>query len=615
MFDWLLGRKTVPAVASKPAGFFSTDADFRSGDVQFLHELLGRSIQRTPADFKMINPDGSAVAMDSGEWDENFNKPYADYINAVPPAQLGWFASQGFIGYQIAAIIAQHWLVDKACLLPARDAMRHGYELTANDDVVVEDKTWKLIKRLNKKMGIDRQCVRFVHMGRVFGIRIALPVVEYTDPDALAKPFNIDGVRPGSYKGITQIDPYWMSPELDIASASDPASLHFYEPTWWRINGKRVHRSHLIIFRNGELADVLKPTYLYGGVPVPQKIAERVYAAERTANEAPALSLSKRTTSVKVNDIDKAMANQQKFDQRMTWWTQTRDNYGVKILGEGEELNQYDTSLADFDATIMTQYQLVAAGANVPATELLGTSPKGFNATGEFEMETYNKELETVQSSDMEALIDRHHLLLMKSYIIPKLGIAPFEIIIDWNPVDSPTAEEQANIDMSRSTTAKNYSDIGALDGQDVRDKLRTDKDSGWNGLSKDAPVIEEPLPGNVRETIKDGESEDGTGMDEAPYQTTGFDPVRGTLNGARLITHQRFLDQKKVNEKIASGDYTVNVTPPFVDDNKLYRMVIDGHHSLAAAMQAKVIPTFVTEIPRTEVFNAATREATDQKD
>ena len=30
----------------------------------------------------------------------------------------------------------------------------------------------------------------------------------------------------------------------------------------------------------------------------------------------------------------------------------------------------------------MTQYQLAASVANVPATKLLGTQPKGFNATG-----------------------------------------------------------------------------------------------------------------------------------------------------------------------------------------------------------------------------------------
>ena len=59
------------------------------------------------------------------------------------------------------------------------------------------------------------------------------------------------------YKGISQIDPYWITPELGGDAASNPAAVDFYEPTWWRINAKRVHRTHLVIFRNGNLPDVV----------------------------------------------------------------------------------------------------------------------------------------------------------------------------------------------------------------------------------------------------------------------------------------------------------------------------------------------------------------------
>src|SRR5690606_15493881 len=119
-------------------------------------------------------------------------------------------------------------------------------------------------------------------------------------------------------------------------------------------------------------------------VSIPQKIAERVYAAERTANEAPMLALTKRTDVIKA-DMVGGTANYPGLVQRIQEWVFNRDNYGVKILGLDEEMQQFDTSLTDFDQTIMTQYQLVAAASNVPAVKLLGTSPKGFNATGEHE--------------------------------------------------------------------------------------------------------------------------------------------------------------------------------------------------------------------------------------
>ena len=54
---------------------------------------------------------GTVGAMDSAKL-----TPDAMYVQAMPDAQFFWYASQSFIGYQSAAIIAQNWLVDKACL-------------------------------------------------------------------------------------------------------------------------------------------------------------------------------------------------------------------------------------------------------------------------------------------------------------------------------------------------------------------------------------------------------------------------------------------------------------------------------------------------------------------
>src|SRR5574337_2071882 len=190
-------------------------------------------------------------------------------------------------------------------------------------------------------------------MGRIFGIRVAMFKVDSTDPEYYEKPFNLDGVAPGSYKGIVQIDPYWTAPELDGNAAAQPDTMHFYEPTWWIINGRRYHRSHLIIFRNSEPPDLLKPQYLYGGIPVPQQIMERVYAAERTANEAPQLAMTKRT-NVWLTDMTRFASLGDEAISRIQQWSYFRDNFGVKLGDkEGDEFQQFDTTLTDLDQVIM----------------------------------------------------------------------------------------------------------------------------------------------------------------------------------------------------------------------------------------------------------------------
>src|SRR5690606_6960590 len=53
--------------------------------------------------------------------------------SSLPFAQVMWYASKTFIGYQLCAMLAQQWLISKACLMPAKDAARNGYDITINN--------------------------------------------------------------------------------------------------------------------------------------------------------------------------------------------------------------------------------------------------------------------------------------------------------------------------------------------------------------------------------------------------------------------------------------------------------------------------------------------------
>jgi phage-related protein (TIGR01555 family) len=419
---------------------------------------------------------------------EDLKAAYSLSSANITDAQFAFYGSQSFIGYQTMAMIAQHWLVNKACSQPGKDAIRNGYEITANDGKEVTPETLAKLAKADRRFKVKRNLLEFVYFGRMFGIRHVLFEVDSSDPDYYVKPFNPDGVTLGTYRGMVQIDPYWITPELGAEAATNPQSPHFYEPTFWLIKGKRFHRSHFVIFKGPNVADYLKPTYRYGGLSVPQMIFERVYGAERTANEAPMLAQSKRETVLHI-DVDKAIANQEAFETKIGTWTQWRNNFGVKIVGPAEVVQQFETSLADLDDVIMTQYQLVASIAGVPVTKLLGTVPKGFNSTGEYDEASYHEELESLQEHDLDPLLERHHLLVMRSEI-PKENW--FSVEAKWNTLDAMTAEEQANVNKTKAETAKTYFDMGAIDGIDERARLIADPESGYSGLTE--AELEDPL-------------------------------------------------------------------------------------------------------------------------
>lgn len=518
-FRWLFAAPAPANVADstedKPGreSFFTTEIglDDTVPREQRIAHLSARAIPRhvgnTASYSTALAADGKlhTFAEDTNNFQDSIKAIFTLNQVGIPEVQANWYGSQGFVGYQLCALLAQNWLINKACLIPARDAIRKGYKFTVNDGTDFGARAPAVldaIAKANKRYRLNRSLVEYVKMGRVFGIRVALFLVETNDPDYYVKPFNPDAITPGSYRGVTQIDPYWCVPELTSASASNPTALDFYEPTYWIINNQRYHKSHLVILRGPEVADILKPSYLYGGLSVPQMIYERVYAAERTANEAPQLALTKRAM-IFYTDAGKALANQAQFEQRLSVWAAFRDNFGVKVADkEADQIEQHDTSLSELDAVIMTQYQIVAAAANIPATKLLGTTPKGFNSTGEFESDSYHEELESIQVNDMEPLIDRHMVCVIRSEIAPAFGVKPFAVECTFEPLDSLSSEAAATVNKTKAETDKLYVDMGALDGSEVRSRISADELSGHNGL----PTLED-LDNASQETAPNGQA------------------------------------------------------------------------------------------------------------
>lgn len=439
----------------------------------------------------------NAVALDSsvtGQGEPSVKGMWAAY--QVPEVLQQWYSAQSFIGYQACALIAQHWLVDKCCTMPSEDAVRNGYEIAIiNEDSkgvqaakvkgYDNDAILSRIRELDKLYNINDELIQFGRYTEIYGIRVALFVYDSEDPKFYEKPFNIDGVKKGSYKGIKQIDPYWMMPVLSSQESGNPTDIHFYDPSYWVIGGKKYHRSHLIIGRGPQPADILKPNYIFGGIPLTQRIYERVYAAERTANEGPLLAMTKRT-SVLHTDLAMAEAQPAKFLARIMKWVGLRDNFGIKTVGIEDSVEQFDTSLADLDSVIMTQYQLVSAIAKTPATKLLGTSPKGFNATGDHETKSYHELLESLQKNRFSVFLERHHKLLCKSEFGEEIALETV-----WNRVDSFTALELAELNLKKAQAGEIEINIGAISPDDERNRLKNDPLSGYNHISDEQAEVE----------------------------------------------------------------------------------------------------------------------------
>ena len=434
-----------------------------------------------------------------------------DVINDTVWAHYG---NETYIGWSACAIIAQNPVVHLACHIPAEDAISSGYDLTFADhdeaDVTGDGKpdndVLTAIKKATEKYGINDVCVKLDYNKRVFGSGVAVPIIREKDgkPVDMSKPFNPDGLKGKDYRGFKVIDPYWLCPQFEQGATQDPTNERFMQPTWYRLpDGRSIHYSWFVKVDNAEVADILKPTYYYGGMPLTQMIYRRVWCAEKTANEAPQLAMSKRMLVVDAN-VQQLIKNKGYVYKLMQVITKCRTNWGVFFKSPTSNIQQIDTSLTDFEECMFSQYQLVASIAQMPATKLLQTTPKGFNSTGEFEWKIYAQLLETVQNREYKPLIEKHIEILTATQGKRRI------MTVTFKPVDAPSEKDRADIESTKSNTRANYVQNGILTPEEVRAVLRNDEDGEFSSIAETNPDLDHQR--EIEEAIRkvDGDKDEG---------------------------------------------------------------------------------------------------------
>ena len=146
MFSFFRKSKPEAKPPRRVSSFFSTHAFERIEPVMLTADYLNG--------LKRAQPALAGVAMDDSSDGYPAFKGYGSGQNTMSEALAGWYASQGFIGHQMAGIMAQHWLINKACSMPGDDAIRNGYRVTSYDGEDIPDDAHKIIKRFDKRFRI-----------------------------------------------------------------------------------------------------------------------------------------------------------------------------------------------------------------------------------------------------------------------------------------------------------------------------------------------------------------------------------------------------------------------------------------------------------------------------
>ncbi|MCD7879752.1 MAG: DUF1073 domain-containing protein [Candidatus Gastranaerophilales bacterium] len=200
------------------------------------------------------------------------------------------------------------------------------------------------------------------------------------------------------------------------------------------------------------------------------------------------LAQSKRLNYIEGN-LNQFINNSDTLSKTLDLVSRLRNNWGWLFVGREQKIGQIDTSLTDFDSVTMLGFQIVAAISGVQSARLLETSPKGWQSSGSLEDKNYSKLLLSIQNADFCPILNMHYKLLAKSlYDIEKEYTCVFE------PIDTPTEKERAEIKEINSRTDMNYIQAGVVSPDEVRGVLREDVNSGYNALSEEMEETENPF-------------------------------------------------------------------------------------------------------------------------
>ncbi len=337
-------------------------------------------------------------------------------------------------------------------------------------------------------MGLNDVCMRLAKNARLFGIGIAVPVVDGADYE---QPLSLDAIREGSYRGFVVIEPTWIYPEVSSEDLVNPLSQSFFEPVYWAATGstnignlgiRRIHRSWMIVVRNKELPNMLRPMYYYGGVPLTQEIYEAVFCADKVMNEVPKLAMTKRTTVVK-GDPNDMVTNPEGVVDRLRAFSQVQDNFGILYVGRNADVQKLETSLSEFDQLISKCNQRVAAIAGMPESKLFKAQLAGSFQTGAYEMRDYWSLLMRIQRNWYTPLLSLHYKLDTKS----RTGKV-IDLKITFNSPDVPTDAERDESEGRSVQTINAAVQGGWLSPEEARTIARSREGSMFSAISAEMP-------------------------------------------------------------------------------------------------------------------------------
>jgi uncharacterized protein len=346
------------------------------------------------------------------------------------------------------------------------------------------------------RLNVRQQVNKALKLARLHGGSAILLGDGAEDP---SQPLAVERIAKGGVKYLHVLSRYEIwSKELD----RDPMSLYFGQPKAYELSSPTqsltIHPSRVVRFLGQPRLELTLSIDGWG-----LSILQRVYDAVR--NLAAALqNTASLTHEAKLDVIGVPGLNQNSLDPsyrekmiaRFGLVSLSKSNLNTIVHDAQESWEQKQVTFAGLVEVINKFLEVAAGAADMPVTRLLGTSPKGLNATGQSDFRAYYDALSGRQITDLGPALNPLDEALIRS----ALGSRPAGLTYEWNPLWQMTEAEQAAIALQKAQTAQIYGVLGAMPPSALRASIQAMllADATYPGLQAalDLAAASKEMPG-----------------------------------------------------------------------------------------------------------------------
>lgn len=377
---------------------------------------------------------------------------------------------------EIEAIYRSSWLggtiIDAPCDDMTRQWRRWHAGTRQERDILETERRFQVRTKINLAL----------KMARLYGGSAILIGDGSPDP---SKPLEVEKFRKGGLKYLHVLS-RWELWSAEIQR--DPLDPYYGEPQYYMLNavekgGVQIHPSRIIRFIG---IPILELSWAYDGwgFSIFERVHEEIRNVTAAAGNMATMTYEGKLDVIKIPNLTNNVQDlnyRNKLTTRFSAANLNKSVHNALILDSEEEWDQKEINLSNMPEGIRTLLEICAGAANMPVTRLLGTSPKGLNATGQSELRNYYDHINGDQEVDLRPRIERLDEVLVRH----ALGTFPAGIDYEWLPLWQMTEAEAAVLALQKAQASQIYATGAFMPPSAMREAVQSQlvQDKTYPGL------------------------------------------------------------------------------------------------------------------------------------